>query len=771
MSPRHRIVLPLAAGLAAAGGIAALALLIALPSRWKSDTIPPPGLETALTEFDAGRSEQGLAELARVRRRWTHPLWNRRVEFLAAYWSARLQLLQPALRHLERLGPLEPFLSADQPGFPLAPQAAALEGSLLLRLNRAPEAARILDPLTRRFERLAPGEDALETWALAASAAGQRLTVLTRLDELRGARRLSAPERFQLLSGRIRLEGGDAPGAAAIFKSVFCRFPQGSAAARALELLQALPAPVKGWSRSDLPMLLQRASLLREAGDTRGAADTWAFAREQIPGVRNDPEINIHWGAALAVDGQYDRAAACLPSLPSDPLLARELLLARGRIELARDHPARARELLRPILSSPEIPAKLEANLLLAEAAERSGRYRDAFRHYSAALPIMGASSRADLVAWRTGWLAFKLARHSEAIAVFNRLDRPGAPSGYRAGALYWAARAEEARRHLAEARRLLLLTKERYRNDYYGVRAAARLGMSSPPAQNLRAATLATPRLAPVPSSGQDGQSVPEGLPRPEDYPVPERLSVAAGRELEALHLPVEAARVYGFALRSRPDDRVLNLRLADLALDRGERAAAVPYLRAAYPDLLSASSPSLPRRHREALYPIERWDEIRRAALGRSLDPYLVCSLILQESAFNPLAVSRAGALGLMQLVPETAQALAHQVGAGPIEREKLFDPQVNILLGTAFLSDLLRQYGGRLEVALAAYNAGASRAARWWAGSHGDAERFVEEIPFTETRLYVKRIISNRRMYELLYGSPPGLLVTPKATHAVQ
>ena len=122
-------------------------------------------------------------------------------------------------------------------------------------------------------------------------------------------------------------------------------------------------------------------------------------------------------------------------------------------------------------------------------------------------------------------------------------------------------------------------------------------------------------------------------------------------------------------------------------------------------------------------------------------------------------------------MQLVPETAQALAHQVGAGPIEREKLFDPQVNILLGTAFLSDLLRQYGGRLEVALAAYNAGASRASRWWAGSHGDAERFVEEIPFTETRLYVKRIISNRRMYELLYGSPPGLLVTPKATHAVQ
>ena len=293
MSPRHRIVLPLAAGLAAAGGIAALALLIALPSRWKSDTIPPPGLETALTEFDAGRSEQGLAELARVRRRWTHPLWNRRVEFLAAYWSARLQLLQPALLHLERLGPLEPFLSADQPGFPLAPQAAALEGSLLLRLNRAPEAARILDPLTRRFERFAPGEDALETWALAASAAGQRPTVLTRLDELRGARRLSAPERFQLLSGRIRLEGGDAPGAAAIFKSVFCRFPQGSAAARALELLQALPAPVKGWSRSDLPMLLQRASLLREAGDTRGAADTWAFAREQMSGGRDDPEINI----------------------------------------------------------------------------------------------------------------------------------------------------------------------------------------------------------------------------------------------------------------------------------------------------------------------------------------------------------------------------------------------------------------------------------------------------------------------------------------------
>ena len=138
--------------------------------------------------------------------------------------------------------------------------------------------------------------------------------------------------------------------------------------------------------------------------------------------------------------------------------------------------------------------------------------------------------------------------------------------------------------------------------------------------------------------------------------------------------------------------------------------------------------------------------------------LDPYLVASLIRQESEFNPLAVSRANALGLMQLLPKTGKAVAHQEEMKRYTPAQLFTPAVNLQLGTRYFRGMVDKFGGSFEHALAAYNAGSDRVEEWMGqGKYRDSPEFVESIPFTETRDYVQAIMRNASVYKQLYGAP--------------
>ena len=231
----------------------------------------------------------------------------------------------------------------------------------------------------------------------------------------------------------------------------------------------------------------------------------------------------------------------------------------------------------------------------------------------------------------------------------------------------------------------------------------------------------------------------------------------VAAACELETAGLFTDAEREYESAVQGRPD-RDLLLRLSELVLHRGDRGGAISRLKSAVPDYLSIPIGSLPRRYWELLYPRREWERIEESSRRWKLDPALVCGLILQESAFNPLAVSGAGAMGLMQVLPGTGRDAAASEGAAGFTPARLLEPATNILLGTRHLAQLIGRCGGRLELALAAYNAGEARLERWRTRFGGsDPTTFVEDLPYTETRLYVKRILSHAAMYRAIYGIP--------------
>ena len=165
-------------------------------------------------------------------------------------------------------------------------------------------------------------------------------------------------------------------------------------------------------------------------------------------------------------------------------------------------------------------------------------------------------------------------------------------------------------------------------------------------------------------------------------------------------------------------------------------------------------------------AAYPTPWRAIVDSAAKNESIDPWLVYATMRQESGYNSNAVSRADAIGLLQLLVKTAQRAAETKGI-EVNREKLFDPEMNIILGVAEMAKQHDAYDGQFPLSIAAYNAGDKRVRRWLREAKSlELDRFVENIPFDETRNYVRRVVTHRARYQFLYGSEQSrLLKLPK------
>jgi soluble lytic murein transglycosylase len=148
-----------------------------------------------------------------------------------------------------------------------------------------------------------------------------------------------------------------------------------------------------------------------------------------------------------------------------------------------------------------------------------------------------------------------------------------------------------------------------------------------------------------------------------------------------------------------------------------------------------------------------------IREQAAAKHLDPALIAAVIYAETKFDP-RTSPAGAEGYMQILPQTAEFLAHRSGATTFTTADLATPQVNIAYGTYYLRYLLDHYGGKVMLALAAYNGGMANVDQWVASARADGHALtVSEIPFPETRAYVLKVLDKQKAYRSTYSSQLG------------
>jgi peptidoglycan lytic transglycosylase len=175
----------------------------------------------------------------------------------------------------------------------------------------------------------------------------------------------------------------------------------------------------------------------------------------------------------------------------------------------------------------------------------------------------------------------------------------------------------------------------------------------------------------------------------------------------------------------------------------------------------IILTTAPFVDKAVHEVTLPLRHDDIIRQQARDKGLDPALIAAVIYTESRFRD-QTSNAGAKGLMQLMPSTADYIARKSGGTAFKQGDLATPQVNISYGSWYLRYLLEKYGGNTILALAAYNAGEGKVDGWWrdAAARGERFRIAAHIPFPETRSYVTHVLQTRRDYRREYARELGL-----------
>jgi soluble lytic murein transglycosylase len=172
------------------------------------------------------------------------------------------------------------------------------------------------------------------------------------------------------------------------------------------------------------------------------------------------------------------------------------------------------------------------------------------------------------------------------------------------------------------------------------------------------------------------------------------------------------------------------------------------------------AALLPTVKHAAREFTLPLRHEDIIRQQARDKDLPPDLIAAVIYAESKFSD-RTSNAGARGLMQITPRTAEAIAAKTGGSAFTQDDLGDPDVNIRYGSWYLRNLMDSYGDNVTLALAAYNAGQSNVDRWIVQAQGDGRAFgLADIPFAETRDYVRKVLATRGRYRAAYARELGL-----------
>ena len=411
----------------------------------------------------------------------------------------------------------------------------------------------------------------------------------------------------------------------------------------------------------------------------------------------------------------FDRVAA-----PSG--LAAAARYQRARAQLALGQRDAARTTLRAITTRfPADTTAASALFLLADLAtddNRDAASRSAFLSLAKRFP---RTRHAPAALFKAALIAYIAGDYRGAA---NELDSvvsqyPAADDALAAG--YWSGRAWKQLGDTAQANRRwrALIAKEG--GSYYSVQSAKRLNV---------------PLLA--------DKSLENNYPKVEEVDAAvRRISILRdfGMDTEARF---EADRLYADATSS--NERIVATAYALAGTDQSTRSITLGR------QAVAKVGPTA--QNYRLVYPVLVRESLIESSRENGLDPALVASLIRQESNFNPRATSPVGARGLMQLMPPVGRTLARSKGIAGYTDESLYDPAINIELGTTHLAALLRRTSN-LERVLAAYNAGESRVARWItkAGA-SDPEIFTERIPFVETRDYVRAIVRNRAFYGMLY-----------------
>lgn len=500
----------------------------------------------------------------------------------------------------------------------------------------------------------------------------------------------------------------------------------------------------EGWRSeglsSDLEdMVIDQFSELLSAADHKTRMDARLYAEDIDGSLRAAKRLGANEmaiaKARIAVIGKAKNAKALLDAVPAAARHDAGYIFSHSQWLRRSDKQAEAAQLL---LTAPKTLAQVVdpdewwvERRLVARALLDQGNARLAYQITRDAVPPTKENYRAEHQ-FTAGWIALRFLKDASAAAqhfarIAPDIDNPIAKA--RAG--YWQGRAAEAagrqteaRQHYAEA--------AKYPTAYYGQIARAKLGM-----QDL------SPSMPPALSSSQRANY--------ERLEVLRAVALLYAIEERDLVIPVV------IDLADRISDVGALTALADLCVKNNDARAT-----------LFLGKTALGRDLPFAVYAFPTFGMPKYETIGPPAEPALVYSIARQESTFNQRTVSRAKAMGLMQVTPDAGRYIAKKFNVGFDEKKLLSDPVYNVQMGAAELADLVKDYRGSYILSFVGYNAGRGRV-RDWNARFGDprdpgvdAIDWVERIPFSETRNYVQRIMENVQIYRTLFGGGSRLLI---------
>lgn len=679
----------------------------------------PPGFSQALTTLEANGCPAALGALQAIPQPPPDAI-RHRVSFITGFCLLKTQQPAEALALLEQVA-AEYDLLADYALFYAAKAAHALQdfGKSTVLLSRL--LARYPNSRLAEEAHFQLGTTYLETQ----QPEDARKTLAAFLDRYPASPLAS---QASLLLAKLYLTLERPQEAAPLLKRLYIGFPADPTAVEAERLLLANPdlGPITAEER------LLRARALIQADKYRDALTALIPLLKSHPG---NGEVRLLTGRSQFALKEYPQAITTL--LPLTESTERSALQAEALLLVGRAF-FRSGDTIQAIATLERIPTLFPESHLAGEALHVIGlNYEDrkeeeaALEAYARLLRLHPEQNLGDTARWQRAWLFYRQRKLQPAVHELSHLLEKYPQSPLKAQALYWRGRMlEELGDKTLATRSYQRLLQEAGDEPYYTQAARQRLA--------LKPARLSTDSLLPPANSAS---------------PV-----VAKARELSFLRLRDEAAQEYWEIARVHPRELSLQ-REACEALSRASQFDRCISLarRAARSPLKTAGQDGVLSPFWTFLYPRAFWAWVDHYSRESRLDPYLVTAVIREESAFAPKALSRAGARGLMQLMPATAAQVAKENNLrSPLD---LDTPAPNIALGTRYLAKLHDEFGGNLALTLASYNAGPHVVRRWLGTlqSSQDPEIFIEDIPYPETRRYVKRVLGSYDRYRTLYGQP--------------
>ncbi len=618
----------------------------------------------------------------------------------AAYYRARCIVLDEGFDR--SLPPLEEFVRRF-PASRFRPAAERLRIESLIRLGRREEARTLLRP---------------------------------------GAGQLEEPVRLYL-AGRVEHLDGNHHEAVKLYRRAYYYHPFSDQAAVAESHLDRLRASMgRNYPSAPAEWRLARAEvLLNGRRYDQASAEFNRALGAGLSGTERDRAVIRKGAADYHLRSDSVAYSALAKARPSDPDLDAQRLYLLCAIERRKGMVRAMRSSLGKLAdrhaSSPWYQEALLAVGNYYYLLDDRHEYPRTFKRLLQAFPD---GKHAPYAHWKITWRAWLDRSPDRRRLLTEHLGR-FADSATAAGALYWLGRLHERDGRAAEARACYEVTADGFPHYYYGFLARDRLEQVSGSLDSNLAAELASTIPAPRKLSFE-----------PDDAT---RGALDMGLTLGQLGLVEEADRVLSHVDYREPDSHLAGLQLGRLHVSRQEHYRALRVMKRYVFGYLRMPFEALDEEYWRYLFPLGWEDSLRSRSERHGLDPYLVAALIRQESEYNPRARSHAGALGLMQIMPQTGRGLFRRLGIPGFSSRKLTNPDLSLRLGTFHLKEVLAKFDGQLEKALAGYNAGDGRIPQWMKlGPFRELAEFVETIPFSETRGYVQSVLRNRGMYERVY-----------------